>query len=150
VLNALRYQQPQDELEAKFSIPFSLAILLLERRAGIAQYTTEVVRQTRVQEMMTRVRGYLHEEIESRGFERIRSLIEVRLRDGRVLTKEAHTSRGTPDRPMTGDELAGKFRECSQDVIPPRNADSFLDMAWRLENVNDIKSLTGLLQDNPG
>ena len=104
----------------------------------------------RVEEMMARIRGYLHEEIESRGFERIRSLIEVRLRDGRVLTKEAHTSRGTPERPMTGDELADKFRECSQDIIPPRNVDSLLDMAWQLEDVSDIKAFTGLLQGNPG
>jgi len=50
---------------------------------------------------------------------------------------------------MTGDELADKFRECGQDVISPQNADSFLDMAWHLEDVSDIKTYTSLLQGHP-
>jgi 2-methylcitrate dehydratase PrpD len=35
VLAALRYPEPQNELEAKFSIPFCLGILVLERHGGI-------------------------------------------------------------------------------------------------------------------
>ena len=97
VLNALRYQEPRDELEAKFSIPFCMAILVLERRAGLEEFTDEVVRRPDVVAMMERVRPYLHEGIETMGFQRIRSLIDVELKDGRVLSKEASTSRGTPE-----------------------------------------------------
>ena len=145
VLSALRYPQPQSELEAKFSIPFSLAILMLKRHAGIQEYTTKVVQRPDVQMMMGRVKPYLHPEIEARGFDRIRSLIEIRLKDGRTLTREAHTSRGTPERPMTHDELEEKFRQCAEGVLPPDRVDKVLDMVYRLEEVPDIRALTTLL-----
>ena len=145
VLNALRYPQPQSELEAKFSIPFSLAILMLERRAGIQEYTTEVVQRPDVQEIMSRVKPYLHPEIEARGLDQIRSLIEITLKDGRTLTREAHTSRGTPERPMTRDELKGKFRQCAEGILPPDRVEEILDMVYRLEEVPDVRALTTLL-----
>lgn len=47
VLAALRYREPTNELEAKFSIPFCLAILILERKGGIAQFTDETVLRPR-------------------------------------------------------------------------------------------------------
>ena len=108
---------PADELEAKFSIPFCMGILLLERAGGIAQFTDEVVLRPDVQEMMARVKPYLHEDLEALGFQRIRSLIEVHLRDGTVLSTEALTSRGTPERPMSVEELAGKFGDCAQGLL---------------------------------
>ena len=43
VLAALRYPEPSNELEAMFSIPFCLAILILDRKGGIAQFTDETV-----------------------------------------------------------------------------------------------------------
>ena len=145
VLNALRYQDPQNELEAKFSIPFSLAILVLERRAGIGEFTDEVVRRPDVVEMMGQVTPYLHEAIEASGSERIRSLVEVKLRDGRVLSKEAHTSRGTPERPMTAEELAKKFHDCAQGVLSQKKEEEALALVYRLEEVADVKELTRLL-----
>jgi 2-methylcitrate dehydratase PrpD len=145
VLNALRYLEPQNELQAKFSIPFALAILVLERRAGIGEFTDEVVRRPDVREMMARVKPYLHPEIEAKGFERIRSLVEVKLKDGRVLTKEAFTSRGTPERPMTREELAGKFRDCARGVIPERAMEEALGLIYNLEQAGDVRALGGLL-----
>ena len=146
VLNPLRYREPQNQLEAKFSMPFCLAILVLERRAGLGEFTDEVVRRPDVKGMMGRVKPYLHDSIEASGFERIRSLIEVKLRDGRILTKEAFTSRGTPERPMTPLELAEKFHDCAQDVIPEVKEKEVLEMVYALEDVRDVKQLTGLLR----
>ena len=41
--NALIHHRPKNELEAKFSMEFCVAILLLERKAGLAQFTDETV-----------------------------------------------------------------------------------------------------------
>ena len=55
ILNPLRYLEPQNELEAKFSLQFCLGILLLHRRAGIQEFTDEVVRRPDVVEMMKKM-----------------------------------------------------------------------------------------------
>jgi 2-methylcitrate dehydratase PrpD len=146
VLAALRYREPMNELEAKFSIPFCLAILVLERRAGISQFTDEEVLQPKVREMMARVTPYLHEDLEALGFQRIRSLVELTLTDGRVLSREASTSRGTPERPMSQEELADKFHDCAQALLSPQQEQDALRLVYGLENLNDVRELTALLK----
>ena len=146
VLAALRYAEPTDELEAKFSIPFCLGILLLERRGGIEQFTDETVLRTDVREMMAKVTPYLHEGLEAMGFQRIRSLVEVTLRGGAVLTKESSTSRGTPERPMTPEELADKFHDCAQGVLSEAVQERVLQQIYRLETLEGVDQLTSLLR----
>ena len=145
VLAALRYEKPMDELEAKFSIPFCLAILVLERRGGIGQFTDEVVLRPGVREMMAKVTPYLHEGFEAMGFQRIRSVVEVTLKDGTQLSKEAYTSRGTPDRPMTTEELAEKFDDCAQELLSADVQKQVLERIYSLERLDDLKDLTSLM-----
>jgi 2-methylcitrate dehydratase PrpD len=146
VLAALRYAEPTNELEAKFSVPFCLAILLLDRRGGIAQFTDETVHRRDVRDMMTRVEPYLHEGLEAEGFERIRSVVEVRLRDGSTCIKEASTSRGTPERPMTRQELADKFHDCAQGTLSSSAENEVLELIYDLNGLTDITTLMALLR----
>ena len=48
---------------------------------------------------MKKVKVYHNPEIEAKGSDRIRSLIEIQLKDGRLISREAETSRGTPSAP---------------------------------------------------
>ena len=96
--------------------------------------------------MMAKVQPYLHEDLEALGFQRIRSVVEVNLRDGTVLSKEATTSRGTPERPMTREELAAKFHDCAQGVLTSDAEHSVLDLIYRLDNVANVAELTSLLR----
>ena len=145
VLDALRYQRPQNELEAKFSIPFCMAILVLERKAGIQEFRSEVVSRPDVLEMMGRVKAYQHQEIAAQGYDRIRSLVEIRLKDGRVLSKEARTSRGTPQCPMSDDELRDKFRDCAGSVLAKDKIEKAIETINHLEDVEDINQLMAVI-----
>ena len=52
VLEQLQYQRPVNELEAEFSLQFGLSSIQLEGKAGLREYTDELVNSPRVQEMM--------------------------------------------------------------------------------------------------
>src|SRR5436190_2962447 len=56
--NTLFRHRPTTGLEAKFSMEFSVAILLLERKAGLDQFTDAVVQRPDVQDMIRRVNFY--------------------------------------------------------------------------------------------
>jgi len=146
VLAALRYPEPINELEAKFSLPFCLAILVLERKGGIAQFTDETVMRRDVREMMARVEPYLHQGLEAEGFQRIRSLVEVELKDGSRFTKEASTSRGTPDRPMSREELADKFHDCAQGLLSAGAEKKVLELIYGLDDLPQVSALTSMLR----
>ena len=143
ILNPLRYTDPLNELEAKFSLQFCLGILALRRRAGTREFTDDMVRSAEVRAMMARVKTYHSPEQEAKGAEKMRSLVEVRLKDGRVLTREAFTSRGQPDRPMSRADMAAKFTDCAAGTLSPRRAKAALDAIYRVEEMAKVKELVG-------
>ncbi|MDP6560734.1 MAG: MmgE/PrpD family protein [Candidatus Binatia bacterium] len=68
VPNALIYPMPKTALEGKFSIPFCMAMGVLERKAGIAQFRDRKVREPKVVDFMKRVTLYVDDELEELGF----------------------------------------------------------------------------------
>jgi len=108
----LRNNRPQTGLEAKFSMEFCLAILLLERRAGLAEFTDEVVTRPDVRELIERVVFEADPAAEAGGFREMTTLIEVDTADGRTLRTQAEFGKGSPANPMTDDELVAKFVDC--------------------------------------
>jgi 2-methylcitrate dehydratase PrpD len=145
ILDPLRYQDPQSGLEAKFSLRFCLAVLALYRRAGVREFKDAVVNRSEVRDMMGRVDTYQNLEIEALGTDRIRSVLDIRLRDGRVIHQEASTSRGTPERPMSWSEIEGKFYDCIQDTLPVSKGVSAIDLINRLETLPNLADLIGTL-----
>jgi len=146
ILNPLRYPIASNELEAKFSPAFMVAAIALRRKAGIHEFTDEFVRSVPVQQMMAKVERVLDPEIEARGFEKIRSTVEVDLTDGRRLVEHADERyRGGPDRPFTRDELHEKFAECAGLVLPPSGIDETFQMVESLETLPDIRTLVRTL-----
>jgi 2-methylcitrate dehydratase PrpD len=142
ILNPLRYPIARNELEAKFCPAFMVSAIALRRKAGIHEFTDEFVRSAPVQQMMTKVERILDTEIEARGFEKIRSTVEVDLADGRRLVEHADERyRGGPDRPFTRDELHEKFSECAALVLPPASVDETFAMVESLEKLPDIADL---------
>src|SRR5438876_8328865 len=111
--NALIHHCPTNELQAKFSMEFCMAILLLERKAGLEQFTDAVVNRPDVQALLKRVEFGVHPEAEAAGFDKMTTLIEIELDDGLVVKGSADFGKGSPANPMSDEELFHKFRECA-------------------------------------
>jgi 2-methylcitrate dehydratase PrpD len=96
--------------------------------------------------MMARCENILDAEIEAKGFEKIRSTVEVDLVDGRTLTQPADERyRGGPDRPFTREELHEKFTECAELVLPEEAMAATLRSVESLEQAADISTLVATL-----
>ncbi len=104
VPNALIYPMPKTALEGKFSIPFCMAIAILERKAGIAQFTDKKVRERKVVALMKRVTLYVDDEMEKLGYDQVRSKIRITLKNGKIIEARADVARGHP---RETDELGG-------------------------------------------
>jgi 2-methylcitrate dehydratase PrpD len=141
ILNPLRYALPQNALEAKFSLPFCVTSILLRRKAGIQEFADEFVRNPEVQGMMGRVRTVLDPEIEARGFEKILSRVEVRLVDGKTLTRNSSPYKGGPENPLSDEELYEKFRSCSTLVLSQEKAAQAHDLLNHVEEIQDVRTL---------
>jgi len=144
--NALIHHRPQTGLEAKFSMEFCLAILLLERRAGLAQFTDAVVQRPDVQDMLRRVNFYVDPQAEKAGYDKMTSILKVHLKNGSVLSGRADFAKGSPSNPMTYDEVAEKFRGCAEFAGWKTAAgEEIIARVRGLEDLADVRPLARLL-----
>jgi 2-methylcitrate dehydratase PrpD len=141
VPNALIYPMPKTALEGKFSIPFCMAIAVIERKAGIAQFSDRKVRDKKVIELMKRVTLYVDDELERLGYDQVRSRIRVVLKNGRLIEGRYDVARGHPQKPMSWAELGDKFRDCAALVLPDKNAEDVVALIARVEKLKSLKPL---------
>ena len=146
ILNPLRYPIARNELEAKFCPAFMVSAIALRRKAGIREFNDEFVRSAPVQALMRRVERVLDPEIEAKGFEKIRSTVEVDLVDGRKLVEHADERyRGGPDLPFTRDELYEKWSDCASLVLAKEGVDEVFELVDGLEKLADVTTLVRAL-----
>ncbi|MYJ97290.1 MAG: MmgE/PrpD family protein [Proteobacteria bacterium] len=144
--NALIHHRPTDELQAKFSMEFCMAILLLRRRGGLAEFTDEVVNSSEVQEMIRRVEFGMHPDAEAAGYDKMTTIIDIRLRDGRTISGRADFGKGSPANPMSYDEVAEKFAGCAAFAgWDEGRAAQVVEIVRDLESLKSVRALTALL-----
>jgi 2-methylcitrate dehydratase PrpD len=145
---------PTTGLEGKFSMEFCMSILLLERKATLNQFTDAVVQRPDVQDMIRRVKYYVDPEFDKRAArgEPLQavlveeSILKVYMKDGRVLTERTVAAKGSPENPMTFDEVADKFRGNAEFAKwPSQKAESVIELVKSLEKEPDMSRLTAAL-----
>lgn len=141
--NALIHHKPQTGLEGKFSMEFCIAVLLLERRAVLGQFTDNYVRRPEVQEMIRRVNFYVDPVAEKAGFDKMTSLVTVYLKDGRTLKDQADFAKGSPAYPMTFEDAVGKFKGCAEYANWPKDkTDALIESVSNLDQLPDLSKLS--------
>jgi 2-methylcitrate dehydratase PrpD len=146
MVSTLLHHRPTNGLQAKFSMEFCLAVLLLERQAGLAQYTDEYVRRDEVQQWIRRVDYQVHPEAEAAGFAKMTSILAIHTKSGQVLSGRAQFAKGSPSDPMSYEEVAEKFRGCAEFARWPRaKADAVVEIVASLEKAKDLSRLTSML-----
>jgi 2-methylcitrate dehydratase PrpD len=151
IFNPLRYPIATNELEAKFCPAFMVSAIALRRKAGIREFNDGFVRSAPVQALMRKVERVLDPDIEAKGFEKIRSTVEVDLVDGRKLVEHADERyRGGPDLPFTRDELYEKWSDCASLVLERATIDEVFELVDRLDGLTDVTTLVHALGATAG
>jgi 2-methylcitrate dehydratase PrpD len=74
------------------------------------------------------------------------AVVEITLNDGTRLSERNDTVRGTPENPMTRDEVAAKARDLIDPVLGKQSGARLVEKVYALEQVRDITELRPLLQ----
>jgi 2-methylcitrate dehydratase PrpD len=74
------------------------------------------------------------------------AITEVELSDGTRLSQRVDNVRGTPENPMSREEVIGKARDLMTPVLGSINSSALIEKVFQLESVSDIRELRPLLQ----
>ena len=145
----LAHDRPRDGLQAKFSMPFALALVALEGRAGLREFTDATLARADVQAMIGRVDYTAYGEAgpdHSPDYSNVTTLLEIELHDGTSHDGRADYPPGSPRAPMSFEDVARKALGCADfGGWPEDRTREMIELVARLEEVADIRELTGLL-----
>jgi 2-methylcitrate dehydratase PrpD len=74
------------------------------------------------------------------------AIVEVTLTDGTRLTERVEHVRGTPENPMTRDEVVAKARELMSPVLGAATCSNLIKRVLALDTMKDVRELRPLLQ----
>jgi 2-methylcitrate dehydratase PrpD len=138
---AVKKVAPRTVYEAKFSLQYSTAAMLVNGTAGLAAYSDEAIADRRVLDLARRV------HYETKEYETYPAAfpggVRITLRDGRVLEAELPHQRGGPENPLSADEVRAKFRENAGMALPESAVEALESSILSLDQLDDV---TGLLR----
>ncbi len=142
ILNPIRYPIAANHLQAKFSLPAALAMIALARKAGKREFSDDFVGSAAMQSMQRKITTELDPEIEKMGFDKMRSRITTRLKDGHAIEGWADERyRGGPDNPMSDEELEAKARSCCDGVLNETATTTLIETARNIAQLADATTL---------
>lgn len=132
-------RRPQNDYDAKFSIPYAVASGLARGRLGLAELAPEAFTEPHIERLMDKV---AYEVDPGADYPRYYGgEVIVTLEDGRTLGERVPINRGNPERPLANDEIEAKFFENCATTLEEHAARRIRDLVLELDKLPDVRVL---------
>ncbi len=140
--------RPEGVVDAQFSIPYTVAATLVSGGLSLEQFTDAELRSDEILDLAARVKTILTPEFDHGPMDVKPQVVEIVMRDGKVLSEKIVYPKGNPNNPVTSEELVAAFRGMASYAVKPLSGakvDDAVALALRLEEVDDVAVLTKFL-----
>jgi 2-methylcitrate dehydratase PrpD len=139
------FKVPQNGIQGKFCMPYLLARAIIDGRVFIDAFTDSAVRDPNVLKLAERIQMRLDNNLPSTDLGSRPCRVTLRLKNGQTHSRVVQNAKGSPEFPLTADELKGKFTDCARQTLNESATNRVLDDLDRLETLKDIRPLCQLL-----
>lgn len=134
-------RSPETGYMAQFSGPYAVAVGMLGGHglgAGLEDYTDALATDPERRAVMAKVDVVADERCTAIFPRQFPAVLTARLNDGSELVEEVLTTRGGPDRPLSFEELATKFRDNAARTLPHQEVEALATACDRLDEHTDL------------
>lgn len=136
--------RPSSASEARFNLPYCVALALLYGRVGPAEFAGRRFSDDTVFELSKKVRVEVDPELSDARLGA--AIVEVELANGRKTRRRVDHPKGHPENPLSRTELEGKFRSLVSSILEEADATRLIEMTRDLENLSQLENLFALLR----
>jgi len=139
-----RKYKPTTHVDAQFSLPYSVAVSIIKRRALDREFSEESFRNPEILKLAAKVTAYLSEEVEAKWPEYYPAIVTIKTVDGRDLTEKIDYPKGDPENPVSDEELKDKFYYLSGKTYELNKIKKVYSQMIKLDSVIDIREITSI------
>ena len=145
-------RRPQVSIDGKYSIPFTTGVMMARGNVTLRDYTDEGLRDPAALAMADKVsyRAIPGAKMERGGSSGSIGMVsvEIKTRDGRLLTSKPDSVPGDPKQRVGWDVIEAKFRDCVSFAAKPiaaKNIDRAIELVRGLEQQGDVTEVVRVL-----
>ncbi|WP_312998193.1 MmgE/PrpD family protein [Achromobacter animicus] len=132
---------------AQMNLFFGLAVIAVDDEAFVAQYREDRLNDPRLLALISRMEAYADPQIDAMGPAfRHAARLEVHTRGGAVLRRDILHRRGSPENPLSHDDVVAKFHLIAAEVIDESRAREIVSRVEELDHLQDASALLALLE----
>ena len=137
---------PESSLEAKFSLPYCVAIALINGKAGLTDFSENNIANPKVHELASKIQ--VKNDPEYKDARLGSAWVKIRTTDERELYHRVDIPKGFPQNQLTKMELENKFTDLASLTLPKMQVKQLIDTIDTLDKNKNLQQLTKLLQIN--
>lgn len=141
-------RKPEAILDAKFSLPFTVAVAATKGDVLIGDYTTEEIKNPAVLQMAEKVTPKLDPQFNPDEGGMPTGQVEIHTKGGKTFQKRMDFPLGHAKNPLPMERLVQKFRDCcaySAKPIKQENIERVIELVTKLEGVDNVSQIMRLL-----
>lgn len=131
---------------AQMNLFYGIAVIGFDGMAFVAQYAEDRLADPKIMDFIGRINAHIDPEIEAMGpAYRHAARVTVKTRDGREFKHEILNRRGSPENPLSHEEVVYKFRNVVASCLSAKDLDRVIALTDQLDTTTDTTELFGLL-----
>jgi len=134
--------KPDPQVSDQYGIPYTTAVAIL-RKVSLEDFKEEIIQDPRVKELSQKVRVIQDLDPEGRGFLGP-AAVEIQTSEGKVFCEEIRNFKGSPERPLSMQEIREKFLACSRfsaRLIQKDKLHRLIEAVEELEKIENVKEI---------
>jgi len=131
---------PTTRETADHSMPYLIAVALIDGNVGPEQFTDQRIRDPVLHELMEKISVVEDLTFTTLYPGTIPNEIEIMLKDGKTFKERVDTPKGHSRNPMTDSEVEEKFYTLTNDILPEEVAQKIVSSIWKLDEL-DVANL---------
>lgn len=146
----LMYDDPENEMQARFSMQYCVAVALLNGRLCLADFTPAAVTRPAVRRFLklTTVRTHDPADEPPDADTHLPHHVEITLKNGDRLCASRQHTRGSKHDPFDDTDRAQKFADCCEGTLAPENLTAARNQLTKLRELDNLGALTTYLRFN--
>jgi 2-methylcitrate dehydratase PrpD len=151
VADYLKFGVAKTKLEAKYSLPFCVALALVDGLVTLANVTDEKVSDPQIIALMKKVTMQVSDDFAKYGYLPPHAphgcRVHIHLKSGQELVQQENRGPWEPTTPPKWEALCEKYRGCAQLVLSDDAITRSMDLLAKLETIPSIHPLIDLIRE---
>ncbi len=137
--------QPTTKETADHSLPYCIAAAVADGNVLPSSFEEEKLRDPRIWATLPKIKVVADSEIDALFPAVKRAIVRITTTGGEVYEEQVDHAKGSPENPMSDDDIVAKFRANAAAVLTPEKQQRVIEATWSLEDFADVGEYMQLL-----